>query len=460
MNDSIALFVDLETLARTEPPSRSEVSLNAVMAAAEQRGAVSIRRAFGDVNGGHKDNPALAQEIKNAIAGHLLQVEHIPLSPQQSALVATRLVVEALGVAYTVKSVNCFVFVGIDPTVAPLLGKLRELGHRVVVFADAETCDASSVRLISNECVPFSALSIAAAAPEKAAPTVQTPVAVIPAQPRSPAPTTVRREAAPAPSAPPAAALPPPQPDPKVEAVTAACRDFCAALDDVLRKGRKPVVSAIAFELARLYPALDFRKLGLRDADELAVEAEKRGYVRLSPFGNATFVKPGQLPIREDSASAPVASASRSPDLTAFRRIIEDRLKCALPPLAIRRRIYEQAAKLFADLQEGEENRPVTLMDLSNAVAARLSPKVDQPTVFKVLFTLLLANAFITEQTDPRPHTILIKEIVEPAARWDELLIRLCVGMLRRNGGEQALSIEVLCVLFEAPPEVMVRLAE
>ena len=460
MNDSIALFVDLETLARTESPNRPEVSLNAVMAAAEQRGSVSIRRAFGDVNGGHKDHPTLAQEIKNAIAGHLLQVEHIPVSPEQSALVATRLVVESLGVAYTVKSVNCFVFVGIDPTVAPLLGKLRELGHRVVVFADAETCDASSVRLISNECVPFSTLGAGATAPETAAPAVAVPAppaapVAVPPQPRTPAPTTVRREAAPQ-----AAALPPPQPDPKVEAVTAACRDFCAALDDVLRKGRKPVVSAIAFELARLYPAMDFRKLGLRDADELAAEAEKRGYVQLSPFGNATFVKPGQLPIREDSASAPVASASRSPDLAGCRRIIEERLKCALPSLAIRRRIYEQAAKSFAALQEGEENRPITLMDLSNAVAARLSPKVDQPTIFKVLFTLLLANAFVTEQTDPRPHTILIKEIVEPAARWDELLIRLCVGILRRNGGDRDLSIEVLCVLFEAPPEVMVRLAE
>ena len=226
-----------------------------------------------------------------------------------------------------------------------------------------------------------------------------------------------------------------------------------------MRKGRKPVVSAIAFELARLYPTLDVRKLGLRDADELAVEAEKRGYVQLSPFGNATFVKSGRLPGREAPAGAP-AAAPGTPDLAVCRRIIEDRLKCALPPLAIRRRIYEQAAKSFAALQGGEQNLPVTMMGLSNAVATRLSPKVDQPTIFKVLFTLLLANAFVTEQTDPRPHTILLKEIVEPAARWDELLIRLCIGMLRRNDSEQALSVEVLCVLFEAPPEVMVRLAE
>ena len=60
-----------------------------------------------------------------------------------------------------------------------------------------------------------------------------------------------------------------------------------------------------------------------------------------------------------------MATASRAPELAGCRRIIEERLKCALPPLAIRRRIYEQAAKAFVALQGGEQNLPVTLMGLS-----------------------------------------------------------------------------------------------
>lgn len=100
------------------------------------------------------------------------------------------------------------------------------------------------------------------------------------------------------------------------------------------------------------------------------------------------------------------------------------------------------------------------MIDLANAVAVRLCSKVEQPTVFKILYTLLLANAFKTEQTDPRPHKIRILDVLVPPAGWDELLVRLCVGMLKRNDGTQSVSIEVLCALFEAPPEVMVRLVE
>lgn len=458
MNDSVALFINLEKLASLDPANPPKVSLGTLIETAQQQGHLAIRRAFGDVNGGHKDNPGLAADIKSAIAGQLLQVEHIPVSSRQATLVSVRLVIEALSAAYTLKSLNCFVFVGIDPTVAPLLGKLRELGHRVVVFADGETCDSSSVRLISNECFSFSSLAPAPPTPAEVTPTAPAPATPAPATPSAPA-RPASRETAPVPlpaTVPPSITVPPP-PDPDAVAKEDACRCFCEALHQVLCRGRKPVVSAVSFELTRLYPALNLAKLGLNDADHLAAEAEKRGFVRLSPFGSATLVNPLHPPSRP---TTPPASPAQSPDLATCRGIIRDRLKCNLPSLSVRKRIYQQTVATLPTLRTGDANLPVTILELSTAVAARFTPAMDQFTVFKILFTLLISNVFLTEQNDPRPHTILIKKIIAPVERWDELLIQVCTGMIKRQTHGLPPDAGTLASLFETPRETITRLMD
>ena len=221
---------------------------------------------------------------------------------------------------------------------------------------------------------------------------------------------------------------------------------FCLALSEVNRLERRPVLSAIAFVLARLEPA------AATDIERLAAEAEKRGLVRLVQAGGDVIVRDLRPASERPAAPCPPALPA-----ARYREFVRDKLRCPLPGAALRGRVYAGTQSAL-DAREAPEE-PVALLDLACRVEAALRGEVGQRTVFKLLFALVLAGAFRIVRHD-RPHAIRILSAREPPAAWDRLFLRACLLGLRRDRPDWPLDAAALAEALDATPSMLRPLIE
>lgn len=412
----VAVFVNLENLLRAAPVQPAAPALAAVFATAARLGPVAVRRAYGNLHNGHVLDSADRAGLNRTIQDHLLPVEPIPAEEEQGAWLPLRLAVDALTAAFTLPDVQWFVFAGLDAGAEPLFGKLHEMGRRVALVG-CGTPAAAAPRGVAGPVLRQLAPPPAAVAKFQGR--------AVPALPAA---------AGPVASAP----------------LSAAVLRFCAALEEVLRKERRPVGAAIAYELTRLDPAL---AAGCDTATvrRLAAQAEEAGCVKLTPYRGDVLVTPVQLP-----AAAAAAPAVADATLALLRGLIEARLKCPLPSRLFRQRLYEAAHDVWPELPQASQ--PVTLIQLSYAVTERLGAATDQRLVFKILFTLLLADVFVTEARYSRPHDIRVRGLVQPVACWDERFAWACITGIASRRTLSAADASAFGTLFELPTVTLSRL--
>ncbi len=107
--------------------------------------------------------------------------------------------------------------------------------------------------------------------------------------------------------------------------------------------------------------------------------------------------------------------------VTAYRDFVCAKLKCDIPPLDTRQRIYAILDARLSDIARDRE--PMPLGDLSTLIANALAstvPGLPQTTVFKLLYSLFRVRAFETEPST-RPFNPNIVASKRGDAVWDDL---------------------------------------
>ncbi len=236
----------------------------------------------------------------------------------------------------------------------------------------------------------------------------------------------------------------PPRPDARLDAVLDL---FCQALDEVNRLERRPVCSAIEYVMGQLRPNLDLMAVGCVDIDTLAALAAQRGLVRLARVGSEALVQ------REQTAGTWRAATSAP---ARYRKMIEGKLKCPLPSAEVRQRVFTETAAVLAEREEPDT--PIALLDLSKRVERRMIPGISQCSVFKLLFALVLANAFIIARHH-RLHRIGILAESAPIEQWDDLFVRACLNGLRRDRPVWPLQADLLAQTLDISTERLQNLS-
>ena len=210
---------------------------------------------------------------------------------------------------------------------------------------------------------------------------------------------------------------------------------FCRALDEVNRLERRPIGSAVEYVMQTWRPRLDLPALGFADIDALAAEAERQGLIR-------------QVTVSGHRLLQRCAAATPTPDIPDYRAFIERKLRCPLPPTAVRLRIYATTNALLA--KRSADRPALSLLDLSYGVATRLGGAAGQHSVFKLLFALILAKALVFIHHE-QSHDIRVTAAAVPTEQWDALFVATCLSGLRRDRPAWPLNPLALAQIFGLP---------
>ncbi|MGI9540190.1 MAG: NYN domain-containing protein, partial [Miltoncostaeaceae bacterium] len=137
---SLAVLVDYENMARPGAKGRADFDIHAVLDRLSDKGRVIVKRAYADWSR-YRD---ARHELQNAGLG-LIEMPSAREGAKNRADI--QLVVDAMELAYSRTHVDDFVVVSGDFDFTPLVGKLRELGKRVIGVGNR---DSASELLIAN----------------------------------------------------------------------------------------------------------------------------------------------------------------------------------------------------------------------------------------------------------------------------------------------------------------------
>jgi uncharacterized protein (TIGR00288 family) len=244
----MAVFVDLENIALGARDARyPEFSIQLVLERLLLRGNIVVKKAYCDF--------ARYKEFKRGLheaAFELIEIPHVRMSGKNSADI--RMVVDALDLCYTKSHVDTFVIVSGDSDFSPLVSKLRENAKRVVgVGVKNSTSD-----LFLNNCDEFIYYDdlVRAAAPA--------------AKPRARARRPGEAE----------------QQEPKTPSLDKVLDLVTRTVQDIMgeRGNDEPIWGSMVKQaIKRRHPGFDERAYGCRTFNDLLNEAQKRGFLQVTP---------------------------------------------------------------------------------------------------------------------------------------------------------------------------------
>jgi len=246
-NSTMAVFLDLENIALGALDAHfPKFDITKVLERLLLKGHIVVKKAYCDFD----RYKAFKRDLHEA-AFELIEIPHIRQSGKNSADI--RMVVDALDLCYTKGHVDTFAIISGDSDFSPLVGKLRENNKTVIgVGVKNSTSD-----LFINNCDEFMYYDdLVRPEPPKARPrSTATPTAA-----------TVAENASKALDA--------------GKALDLVMQTFEAISQE--RSGDDPIYgSMIKQTLKRRQPGFNERAHGFRSFNELLLEAEKRGLVKL-----------------------------------------------------------------------------------------------------------------------------------------------------------------------------------
>ena len=145
VNTTMAVFLDLENIARGAQDARyPRFSIQKVLERLLLKGHIVVKKAYCDF-----DRYKEFKRDLHETAFELIEIPHLRLSGKNSADI--RMVVDALDLCYTKGHVNTFVILSGDSDFSPLVSKLRENAKKVIGVGVKN----SSSDLFINNCDEF-----------------------------------------------------------------------------------------------------------------------------------------------------------------------------------------------------------------------------------------------------------------------------------------------------------------
>jgi hypothetical protein len=251
-NTTMAVFLDLENIALGAHDAHfPNFDIQKVLERLLLKGHIVVKKAYCDF-----DRYKAFKRGLHEAAFELIEIPHLRQSGKNSADI--RMVVDALDLCYTKGHVDTFVIISGDSDFSPLVGKLRE-NNKIVIGVGVKN---STADLFINNCDEFLYYDdLVRPVPSKARPRpVAAPVAA--------APKIVEGES-------------------KIPARPAAADAFNLVLTTLEalaeeRDENEPVYgSMIKQALKRRHPGFNERAYGFRSFNDLLLEAQKRGLLKL-----------------------------------------------------------------------------------------------------------------------------------------------------------------------------------
>jgi uncharacterized protein (TIGR00288 family) len=246
----MAVFLDLENIALGALDANyPRFDIQKVLERLLLKGHIVVKKAYCDF-----DRYKVFKRDLHEAAFELIEIPHVRQSGKNSADI--RMVVDALDLCYTKGHVDTFVIISGDSDFSPLVGKLRENNKTVIgVGVKNSTSD-----LFINNCDEFLYYDdLVRAEPSKA-------------RQRSAAKTTVA--ASPKPTAPPGKAL-------EAEKALDLVVETFEAISEERGENDSIYGSMIKQTLKRRHPGFNERAHGFRSFNDLLLEAQKRGLLKL-----------------------------------------------------------------------------------------------------------------------------------------------------------------------------------
>jgi uncharacterized LabA/DUF88 family protein len=414
--NNIALFIDLENLIRSAVDIALPIDLAPIINRMLEHGRLSIRRGYGDLDAACRSDWQLRSRIRHMLHENLIQVEDIPYVTRNKNAADMRLTVEALSVAYTSPNITSFAIVASDRDYVPLIAKLKELGRYIIgVGISPDTVNEIYIK----SCDVFFYYS-------NLFPSANSPIADVSAES-------------------------------EVNLLDDYIKLLCQAISSVNLKGGNPLGASISILMRQLRPDFDLTLVKLGGFRDLVKVAEDRGVVKsyTPPGGDMLLYLAGNA---SDVLNLPqkfqiMATIDPEKLKTMYRNFFEDKMKCPLPALSYRKRIYKHLVKKVEANAFG--TGPADLNSLSGEIARDLGNEgfpIIQAAVFKVLYALFRAYAFDAILGD-QPYNPRIKSVKYTVEELDMLFIRNCLLVLRRERRSWQMHEEILGNIFETPAE-------
>jgi uncharacterized protein (TIGR00288 family) len=251
INATMAVFLDLENIAiGAQDAHYPPFSIQKVLERLLLKGHIVVKKAYCDFD----RYKSFKRDLHEA-AFELIEIPHLSQSGKNSADI--RMVVDALDLCYTKGHVDTFVIISGDSDFSPLVSKLRENAKTVIGVGVRN----SSADLFINNCDLFIYYDdLVRVQPSKA-----------------------RRRAAVAPPAPSAKPAEGESKGPSLEkAMDQVVETFDAITEE--READEPIWgSMIKQAIKRRNPGFNERAHGFRSFNDLLLEAQKRGLLKLEP---------------------------------------------------------------------------------------------------------------------------------------------------------------------------------
>lgn len=261
-NATMAVFLDLENIAiGAQDAHYPPFSIQKVIERLLLKGHIVVKKAYCDF-----DRYKTFKRDLHEAAFELIEIPHISQSGKNSADI--RMVVDALDLCYTKGHVDTFVIISGDSDFSPLVSKLRENAKTVIgVGVRNSTAD-----LFINNCDVFIYYDdLVRTEPARA----QRRAAV--AAPAAPVATPA------APAAPAAKPAPGERKGPSLEKAFAKVVQTLEAITEE-RDADEPIWgSMIKQAIMRRDPGFNERAYGFRSFNDMLLEAQKRGLLKLEP---------------------------------------------------------------------------------------------------------------------------------------------------------------------------------
>jgi len=255
-NATMAVFLDLENIALGAIDANyPRFDIQKVLERLLLRGHIVVKKAYCDFERGK----AFKRDLHEA-AFELIEIPHLRQSGKNSADI--RMVVDALDLCYTKSHVDTFVIISGDSDFSPLVSKLRENAKTVIgVGVKNSTAD-----LFINNCDEFLYYDdLVRAVPPKGRPRTAAQPPVAPAA-KAAIPSDTKAPAGP----------------PITDAFDLVMKTLEALAEE--RNEDDPVYgSMIKQAIKRRHPGFNERAYGFRSFNDLLLDAQKRGLLKLEP---------------------------------------------------------------------------------------------------------------------------------------------------------------------------------
>lgn len=425
-----ALLIDIENLIITANDIGLPIDLARIVDKLLEFGRVSLRRSYGDLDHAVKWNWDLKRKIRKMLVDNLIQIEDIPYSGNKNSA-DIKLVVDALSIAYSSREFDQFVIVSSDRDYVPLVQKLRELGKMVIgIGISPDTVNPVYVRACDSF-LYYSSLFADESIEQEGEDLVQD----------------------------------------RESTLESYVQLLCSAVSSLEEQGKQATGSQVVTIMRRQRPDYDPKLVGMNSLRDLVAVANERGLVIHEPSGGDIRIRticrdgtaPAQIPGRPATKPEAPDIADGEALFAAYAKFFHAKMKCVIPGLDARERIYDGAIDVLANLSglDGDPESAMDLNDLSMAIARKIDGDLGlQPSIFKILYGLYRGGAFANDPLESKPFNPRIKGLVVARPILDELFIKNCLRVLSRERTDWPIEYGALGRVLDVPETTLSGLAD